>query len=130
MKQCKLPIENEVSKFAANMILKDSYNTQNYINSNIVIENSMRIQFNYSKVWSFEQKYTQLNKYKQKQILGPESIPEIMESFVKTFGSESFKSQKAINTSSKKRLRRQYIKNGKMFENDISFEVLGTSKEL
>ncbi|CAL5981343.1 Hypothetical_protein [Hexamita inflata] len=128
MKKSQLPIVNEFSKFATNMILQDSYNTQKYIKSNVSFENSMRMQFSFSNDWSIDQKLTQLYKYKQKQ---QQLEPENMEQFVRTFGSESLISQKAISRSSpRKRSRRSYIKNEIVFENDIYFEVIGASKEL
>ncbi|CAL6049814.1 Hypothetical_protein [Hexamita inflata] len=126
MKKSKFPIVNEFSKFATNMILQDSYNTQNYINSDVSFEKSKRMEFSFSNDWSFDLKLTQLNRYKQK----PQLQPENMEQFVRTFSSESSKMQKVNNSPARKRLRRSYINNDIEFENDISFEVIGVSKEL
>ncbi|CAL5981341.1 Hypothetical_protein [Hexamita inflata] len=122
MKKSAIPFVDEFSKYANNMILRDSFDSASYLNDNVRFEKSMSMQFNIPNDWSYDQKLNQLNKYKQKPRLNPENI----EQFVRTFSSESLSSYKIL--PSRKRLRRSYIKSDQSFESDLSFEVKGSTK--
>ncbi|CAL6049798.1 Hypothetical_protein [Hexamita inflata] len=123
MKKSAIPFVDEYSKYANNMILRDSFDSANYLNDNVRFEKSMSMQFNIPNDWSYDQKLSQLNKYKQKPHLNPENI----EQFVRTFSSESLSSHKT-SLPSRKRIRRSYIKSDQSFESDLSFEIKGSTK--
>ncbi|CAL6049812.1 Hypothetical_protein [Hexamita inflata] len=117
MKKSATPFVDEYSQYANNMILRDSCDSQKYLNDNVRFEKSMSIQLSIPNDWSFDQKLIQLNKYKQKQQLEAENI----EQFVRTFSSDSLSSHKISSLPSRKRLRRSYVKNDLSFESDLSF---------